>query len=155
MPVERPTQKQIAEEAGVSRTTVYRTLETLVGIGVLTKACSPGAAARFDAVTRRHHHLVCLKCETLIDVEDKSLKQAVQLPDVGKLAFTIQDYSIHFHGICAACRRRAAKKPPASGRGRSHKSTARGGQRSHDRRPSRSSTPVHPAACSTDGAAAR
>jgi Fur family peroxide stress response transcriptional regulator len=72
---DHPTAEQIYAKVkgrvpGVSRTTVYRVLETLVGAGVITKACHPGAAARYDPLTRRHHHLVCLHCEKVVDLED-------------------------------------------------------------------------------------
>lgn len=98
---------------GISRTTVYRVLETLVDVGVITKACTPGAATRFDPVTDRHHHLVCLGCEALFDLPDRELCHSVQLPDVRPLAFEIRDFSIHFHGICAACRRKLLRGRPA------------------------------------------
>jgi Fur family peroxide stress response transcriptional regulator len=112
--VDHPTVDTIYDEVkqripGVSRTTVYRVLETLTEVGVVTKVCSPGAAARFDPVTQRHHHLVCLRCNRLIDLTDERLDQ-LKLPDVRPLAFEIKDYSIHFHGICAACRRGSASK---------------------------------------------
>ncbi len=89
---------------GISRTTVYRTLDTLVEIGVVSKACSPGAATRFDPMTSRHHHLVCLRCEKLIDLADEHLEATVKLPDAQAHSFQIRDFSIHFHGICADCR---------------------------------------------------
>ena len=75
---DHPTADRIYDEVsrripGVSRTTVYRVLEMLVEVGVITKACSPGAATRFDPMTHRHHHLVCLHCDRLIDLEDAEL----------------------------------------------------------------------------------
>lgn len=103
---------------GVSRTTVYRVLDALVDVGVIVKACSPGAAARFDAMTARHHHLVCLRCEKLIDVVDERLDRQIRLPDVRPHVFRIQDFSVHFHGICAGCRRKERSKGQAA-RGRS------------------------------------
>ena len=89
---------------GVSRTTVYRVLETLVEVGVLHKAAAPGAIARYDPMTDRHHHLVCRQCSRLIDLPDDRLHQRVKLPDVSDHEFEIHDFSIQFHGICAACR---------------------------------------------------
>jgi Fur family peroxide stress response transcriptional regulator len=105
---------------GLSRTTVYRVLETLVDIGVATKACAPGAAIRFDPLTHRHHHLICMRCEKLTDLEDDEVVSRVEWPDVRARAFQIHNYSIHFHGLCAACRRKAEP-------GKSISSAARGG----------------------------
>ena len=89
---------------GVSRMTVYRVLDVLVRIGALRKVCSPGSAARFDAKTKRHHHLVCVKCEKLIDYEDSTLDD-LPLPKLRSTGFAADDYSIQFRGICADCRK--------------------------------------------------
>jgi Fur family peroxide stress response transcriptional regulator len=103
---------------GVSRTTVYRVLETLVRVGVLAKASSPGAASRVDPRTSRHHHLVCERCERLFDVDEDAVEHRVRPPDVRRQGFAIHGYSIYFTGLCAECRRgppaaRPAKRPAA------------------------------------------
>ena len=125
---DHPTADQVYEEVkpripGISRTTVYRVLETLVEIGVITKACSPGAATRYDPMTQKHHHLVCLRCDKLIDVIDEAIDESVLLPKVRTQQFEIQGYSVHFHGICAACRRelRAEPKPSTASADRDRK----------------------------------
>jgi Fur family peroxide stress response transcriptional regulator len=114
---------------GLSRTTVYRVLETLVDIGVVSKACAPGAAIRIDPLTHRHHHLICVRCEKLTDLEDDEVVSRVESPDERAHAFQIHNYSIHFHGLCAACRRKAepgkSTAPAARGRARKKKSTYR------------------------------
>lgn len=102
---------------GISRTTVYRVLDTLVQIGAITKACSPGGATRYDPKTHRHHHLACLRCDKLIDLEDERLDRHIKLTDVQAGSFRIKDFSIHFRGLCAACRRKQQSKksgPPKS-----------------------------------------
>lgn len=99
----------------VSRTTVYRVLEMLTDLGLLTKACTPGAVTRVDPRTARHHHLVCLRCDRLIDVEDAAVDHRIRPPDLRQQAFVIKDYSIYFTGLCAACRQ-AARISRRSGR---------------------------------------
>jgi len=88
---------------GVSRTTVYRVLDTLVGIGVACRVAHPGAAVRFDAKVHRHHHLVCRRCGRVRDLEDHALN-TLRLPRVRRGGFEVDDYSIHFMGLCADCR---------------------------------------------------
>ncbi len=107
---DHPTADQVYEDVqqhlpGVSRTTVYRVLDTLVELGSITKASSPGAAVRFDPATQRHHHLVCLQCDRLIDLPDSEFDAVIKLPHGRPHSFEIRDFSIHFTGICAACRR--------------------------------------------------
>jgi Fur family peroxide stress response transcriptional regulator len=107
---DHPTADQIYEQIktqvpGISRTTVYRILDTFVELGLVARICHHGSAARFDPKTCRHHHLVCSYCETIIDLED-DLAIQLKLPDVEAHGFEIDDYHVHFRGVCAACRRK-------------------------------------------------
>src|SRR5580692_3385847 len=73
---DHPTADQVFEIVaprlpGLSRTTVYRVLETLVELGVIHKASHLGSAARYDPNTQRHHHLTCLNCHKVVDMEDE------------------------------------------------------------------------------------
>ena len=88
---------------GISRTTVYRVLETLVGISVVQKISNPESKARYDANTERHHHIHCIRCEKIEDMHNPNLHIA-QLPNDTETGFTIVDYSINFSGICPDCR---------------------------------------------------
>jgi Fur family peroxide stress response transcriptional regulator len=116
---------------GVSRTTVYRVLETLVALGALAKACSPTAATRVDPRMQRHHHLVCQRCDRLFDVDDAAVEHRICPPDVRRQGFAIHAYSIYFTGLCAACQeadkgsRRPGRQARRSGRkGKTSKRTA-------------------------------
>jgi len=121
---DHPTADQIFDDVRrqvpeISRTTVYRALETLVRVGISRKVCHPGAAARYEIGTHRHHHLVCLHCESMIDLEDPSLDH-LPLPDA-RSGFHIQDYSVMFRGLCSDCARKLSSARPR----RSQPSTVR------------------------------
>jgi Fur family peroxide stress response transcriptional regulator len=90
----------------ISRMTVHRILGTFVSLGLVAKTCHPGSAARFDPKIHQHHHLVCLDCGAIIDVEDPRLNR-IPWPKVNPREFTIQDYHVHFRGRCARCRQKA------------------------------------------------
>ena len=118
---DHPTTDRIFAEVrerlpGLSRTTVYRVLETLVKVGAARKVCHPGASARFEVKMSRHHHLVCLHCEKMVDLEDPSFDR-IPLPAGRRLGFQVADYSIQFHGLCKDCLRRRSA-PAARGAGR-------------------------------------
>lgn len=87
----------------LSRTTVYRVLDTLVGLGVIRRLHHPGAGVRYDGKVHRHHHLVCRECHRVIDVESKRLDD-LRLPPSQRHGFEIEDYTIHFLGVCETCR---------------------------------------------------
>lgn len=133
---DHPTADQIFEDVstripGVSRTTVYRVLETLVKIGIARKVCHPGAAARFEAETHRHHHLVCLQCSRMVDLEDPRL-DTIPFPDARARGFEVQDYSVQFRGTCLDCARTVCTvrslRPKNRGTEQKKKSRRREGQ---------------------------
>ena len=86
----------------LSRTTVYRVLETLVETGFARKVHHPDAVVRFDPSTGRHHHLVCEGCGKLVDLDDSVVPQ-VPIPDAKSTGFRIRDYSVSFNGLCSSC----------------------------------------------------
>ncbi|MEE8218799.1 MAG: transcriptional repressor [Vicinamibacteria bacterium] len=104
---DHPTADQVFDAVqqrlpSLSRTTVYRVLETLVETGFAQKVHHPDAVARFDPVTERHHHLVCETCGRLVDLDDSAVPQ-VPLPDPAGTGFHIRDYSVSFSGLCSNC----------------------------------------------------
>jgi len=99
----------------LSRVTVYRVLETLAQHGLITRASHRGGVIRYDVNIERHHHLVCTNCDQTIDLDDSALDR-VKLPDTSQLGFQIADFSIHFSGVCRACRRSAARPRPGKAR---------------------------------------
>ena len=103
-----PTAEQVYEAVvprlpGVSKTTVYRALESLARLGVISKACHPGAVARYDRRTDLHHHLICLSCDAVVDISDERL-DALVLPDTSGFGFTVTDFRVQLRGICRRCR---------------------------------------------------
>jgi len=104
---DHPTADQIYDSVrddvpGLSRTTVYRVLDTLVQLGAARKVLHADASVRFDPNTARHHHLVCESCGALIDLDDGALPE-INLPKAGS-GFKITNYTINFTGVCSGCR---------------------------------------------------
>ncbi|MFV2073129.1 MAG: Fur family transcriptional regulator [Thermoanaerobaculales bacterium] len=98
-----------AREPGIARTTVYRTLEHLSRLGVITKACHPGRVARFDARTELHHHLVCLRCNDFIDLDHDAF-DGLTMPDTSAFGFEAFDYRVQVRGTCRSCLRMEESK---------------------------------------------
>lgn len=86
----------------ISLATVYRVLDLLVDMDLARKTCSPGSQCRYDAKVHRHHHLVCLSCDRMVDLEDPSLND-IPLPDRKETGFRLVDYSVQFRGTCPDC----------------------------------------------------
>jgi Fur family transcriptional regulator, peroxide stress response regulator len=91
----------------ISRMTVHRILGTFVTLGLLVKTCHPGSVTRYDPNLQQHHHLVCMDCGCIIDIQDTRLNQ-LPWPKVDAREFTIQDYHVHFRGQCARCLKKSS-----------------------------------------------
>jgi Fur family transcriptional regulator, peroxide stress response regulator len=106
---DHPTADEILEAVkdqvpGISRTTVYRVLDTLAEWGLIRRLQHAGTAARFDGKIHRHHHLVCNKCHKVFDLHDAKLDR-LRVAHVETEGFEIQDFSVHLMGICETCRK--------------------------------------------------
>ena len=104
---DHPTAESIYEAVapdldGLSRATVYRTLETLVELDLAARIAHPGAALRYDPKAWRHHHLVCEGCGAVLDVELPGL-ELPPLPKSSAAGFVVRDWSVQFTGRCASC----------------------------------------------------
>lgn len=88
----------------LSLATIYKTLETLEGIGLVREIPVTGDRKRFDAIVESHHHLICNECGSVGDYHDDSLNQ---LPPRRRLGgFIPQSVSVNISGLCTACRDR-------------------------------------------------
>ena len=93
--------------------TVYRTLELLVDLGLVTRLDFGDGQARYElsrehARKSHHHHLVCIKCKRIVDYTDfiKDEVDLIEKTERGlseKFGFKITDHEIVFKGICAQC----------------------------------------------------
>lgn len=92
---------------GVSRATVYRTLDLLVEQGVLQRVHLDDGGARFEIIHGRapHAHLYCLSCGRLTDYP---LPFLLQLPErvMRQKGFAAEHLLFRICGYCRDCRAR-------------------------------------------------
>jgi Fe2+ or Zn2+ uptake regulation protein len=94
---------------GIARTTVYRTLDELHSMGLISKACHPGRMVRYDTRTDHHHHLVCTSCNEFIDITDERL-DALVAPDTSGWDFEVSELRVQLLGTCGRCRQSGRKE---------------------------------------------
>ena len=98
----------------IGLTTVYRTLELLVQMGLVFKFDFGDGRARYELSEgpkgeRHHHHLVCTSCGRVVDYTD-FIDEEVELlnqTEKGlskKYNFTITNHLIQFYGQCDSCK---------------------------------------------------
>lgn len=105
---DHPTVDQVYEKLAekipeVSRTTVYRSLETLAGLGLLKRVEHPGASVRFDPNAETHNHFLCALCGSLTDLPDSALSGASQLAYVDQASGQAEEISVLIRGRCRPC----------------------------------------------------
>lgn len=93
---------------GLSRATVYRTLETLVELGLAVRIAHPGWEVRYDPRVDQHHHMVCDRCGAVRDFESRALDHLPMPPRSS--GFHARRYTVQFRGLCASCSRSESRR---------------------------------------------
>ena len=95
----------IARYPNVNISTVYRTLELLERLGLVTKTDLGEGTVRYHPAEKgHHHHLVCRECGAIVDLDESvlaSLKSALRQ----KYQFTADLKHLAIQGRCARCAR--------------------------------------------------
>ncbi len=93
-----------AKDPGISASTVYRTLETLVEIGELKIVNVSRNKNFYDTKLDSHHHIICIKCGKIQDVEVSMNCKDRCLDQETKNHYTLIDATAVFSAICDRCR---------------------------------------------------
>jgi Fur family ferric uptake transcriptional regulator len=98
----------------IGLTTVYRTLDILVQMGIVFKFDFGDGRSRYELMDHfsnkdHHHHLICARCKTIIDYDD-FLNEELELINKTEDAlserhdFQIRGHMMQFYGLCEKCR---------------------------------------------------
>ena len=91
----------------VSLPTVYATLDLFEQLGVVRRVPGTGPAQVYDSRADRHHHLRCVRCGGVTDLEaDVDLAAAARAAEAQ--GFTAEQVEVTVSGVCAACARDSA-----------------------------------------------
>ncbi len=98
----------------IGLTTIYRTLDLLVGMKLVFKFDFGDGRARYELAegpkgVQHHHHLICTSCSRVIDYTDfiddeKELLSQTEKGLSQKFKFKITNHLIQFYGLCDKCR---------------------------------------------------
>ena len=101
---ERVHERVIAGQPRINVSTVYRTLERLRDLGILSQIDLGRQCVEFEIVEDRpHHHLVCRDCGRVIDLDHSYL---AALDEPIRRDFGFEPLLCHFaiFGFCRQCR---------------------------------------------------
>jgi Fur family transcriptional regulator, ferric uptake regulator len=92
----------------VGRASIYRVVDELVGLDLLTRVDVGDGVARYEPQRgcvghEHHHHLVCDGCGRLEPFQDDALEQAIR-GLATRVSFDVSDHNVTLHGSCQNCR---------------------------------------------------
>ncbi|MBI2439590.1 MAG: transcriptional repressor [Candidatus Moranbacteria bacterium] len=90
----------------VNKTTVYREIERWQTLHIVSEVLFGERVSRYELVLRgHHHHLVCVECEHVEEVEVNERDLHCQEKKMSQeKKFTFLRHSLEFFGLCAQCR---------------------------------------------------
>lgn len=89
---------------GVARASIYRILEELEELGLVTRVDVGQGLARFEAARadHHHHHMVCDRCGEIRPFEDPELERSIKSL-TERVPFSVEEHEVVLHGSCADC----------------------------------------------------
>jgi Fur family ferric uptake transcriptional regulator len=85
--------------------TVYRALEMLTQLGILTRISFDDGRSRYEfnqEETHRHHHMVCVRCGR-VEEYGEDLLDTLEERILNERGFTVLDHELKFYGVCRVC----------------------------------------------------
>jgi Fur family ferric uptake transcriptional regulator len=87
----------------VSHQAVYDVLRALTVTGLVRRIDPPGSAARYESrVVDNHHHIACLSCGAIADV-DCAVGTPPSLAVADYNGYAIEETEVIHRGLCPAC----------------------------------------------------
>jgi len=93
-----------ARHPSTNKTTVYRTLELLSSLGVVATTDLGMGRLEYELQGHPHHHLICEKCHTRIEVDD-SLLEPLRAGLLKHYGFVTNLDHFALFGVCPDCAR--------------------------------------------------
>jgi Fur family ferric uptake transcriptional regulator len=94
----------VAKYPNVNISTVYRTLELLKNLNLVTETDLGGGRFRYHPANKgHHHHLICRRCGTTIDL-DESLLAPLEKALLREHDFVAELSHLAITGLCSRCR---------------------------------------------------
>lgn len=89
----------------ISFATVYNSLRYLKDAGHITEIQFGNGASRFDKMTSRHDHAICVKCGKLVDMELELPAELVEFAEKFS-QFKLESIELTLRGLCPNCNKK-------------------------------------------------
>jgi Fur family peroxide stress response transcriptional regulator len=85
----------------ISLGTVYKSLERFSEAGLVQKVGSMADVSRYHTKADSHHHLFCVKCQSIRDIADPIGENKLSLPEGN--GFEVLGHDVIVRGYCPLC----------------------------------------------------
>lgn len=104
--VDHPSAEEIYQQVKkrfpmISLGTVYKTLERFYDVGLVQKVSPLTEVARYDPIVVPHHHMVCVKCQSIHDFSGGAAQPPLPMPETN--GFQVLRQQVILHGYCPQC----------------------------------------------------
>jgi Fur family ferric uptake transcriptional regulator len=93
----------VDQRRGVDLATVYRTVSTLVELGVLHALAVEENVTTYGLAAEPHHHAICSRCAAIIEVPAGRLSTALAQASLGSDFLLSETAGLTLHGLCPDC----------------------------------------------------
>lgn len=101
-----------AADGTVPQSSLYRNLAVLCDAGVLRRLNFDEGFVRYELdheMTEHHHHLVCSRCNAVVDLDERTLGTVEAALAKAEAAirrsrgFTVEEHQLDLRGVCRSC----------------------------------------------------
>lgn len=85
----------------ISLGTVYKSLERFSEAGLVQKVGMTAEVSRYHTKVDCHHHMICVKCQSIHDIADPIGESKLSLPE--NHGFEVLGHDVVVRGYCARC----------------------------------------------------
>jgi len=111
-----------AEFPEIGLTTIYRTLELFVKLGILKRYDFGDRQSRYEIISEtadHHHHIVCENCRKVIEYRDFLKEETILIEKIQKklekkINFKIKRHELEFYGCCKNCTKKDQQEDQSS-----------------------------------------
>lgn len=87
----------------INKATIYRILKTLSKKNLVIAIELNEGKFRYELADHHHHHLVCLRCDRIQDID--SCRVDIEKEKIkSRYLFDVQNHRLEFFGVCQNCR---------------------------------------------------
>ena len=88
----------------ISHATVYTALEAFARRGMIARLTPLHETVRFDPITKPHHHVVCIRCKEVSNLDSPEF-DSLTIPEHVRRRNIVLGHSVYVNVLCPACRK--------------------------------------------------